>query len=662
MHPATSAFQNSASAPPPDRLPLTRRHAERLLWREEWRAHSRTLGMGAALWIWLYLVPGQTAQAGQLLGWSLAWAGVSAMLIAGRDLRHGIDPLMRLLAPPHHVRWHMRAAIILLASFVFYTLALFSIEGQWAAKLWNPLANGPFVANQAETVSPFQPWQGLSVVAGAALAAALAASCLHGIIFNVAFTAVFIVLATQLSGDHPGLVAYLTPAYEKRAIEYEATTRTFGLAGLGVAVGAWLLGAFIARRRPVITTHSDTAEAQAASAGLAFSLLTVIAVLLWARTILSGYSSDGLTWAVFLPAAISILLAAWWAHIRRARKSHSLPSRRSKMLAAVIGILTATHLGLYLWQVFYLPVSPLRETWPPVMEDLKVHTGQTADEAYRQYGSVRPTSLDIFLFTHFDAAYSTPFSLRSYTIEVPAPGESRHIDVELPLPGDPAALLTVRLDVDSPPQRQISKHIFATLTPNNITLSPAAEALSYTTTGLRLDSPGMGFLIFHKHPHPRPDLPLARKTAGLPITCRLLAIPRLPGQPTRELSWDETVRGINRGWHIHSAYEIPGHRGSGVKGLLGNGIAGVFWLGIPLLVFGSFAHHYCRNWPWVLLGSGASLLFCAIWIDGLRQENLLRMSHDSQLPPPQRDLATGWLRSSYFHHPKKFRSSHGPGE
>lgn len=664
MNPATVAFHNTApaaSTPPTDRLPLTRRHAERLLWREEWRAHSRTLGMGAALWIWLYLVPGQTAQYGQLLGWSIAWAGVCALLIAGRDLRHGIDPLMRLLAPPHHLRWHMRAAIILLASLAFYTLALFAIEGQWAFKLWSPLANGPFVADQNVTITPFHPWQGLAVVAAVAMLFALAASCLHGVIFGVAFAAVLVVLATQLSGEHPGIVAFLTPNHEIQAIGYEATTRTLSLAGLGVAAGGWLMGAFIARRRPVITTHSRTAEAQAAKAGLAFSLLAVIAALLWARTIIGRTSSDGLTWTFFLPLAASVLLAAWWAHIWRAQKSHSLPSRRSKTLAAVIGILTATHLGLYLWQVFYLPVAPLRETWPPVMEDLKVETGQTVYEASRQGGSVRPSSLDVFLFTHFDSAYDRPFTLRSYTVEVPPPGESRHINVELPLPSDPAALFTARLDVVSPakpPQQKNTRHIAATLTLNNPSLSPAAEALSYTTA-YRTSSQ----LIFFTHAHGgRLDLDLATKTAGLPIKCRLLAIPRLPGQSSRELSWSETVHWINQGWYSSSAYHIPKPQGPGVKGLLGGGIAGIFWLGIPFLVFGSFAHHYCRRWPWLLLGGTVALLLGMISLDGLRQQNLQRMTRDSRLPSSQRNLAGGWWWHSYFHHPKNFRSDDESGE
>ena len=106
--------------PAPPRPAFTRASADRLFWRQEWARHWPLWVNGLALWLWLFLVPGQTTEESQVLRWSILWTGALAMILAGDDLRRGIDPLVRGLALDGRRRWQFRTLTVLAGGSLFY--------------------------------------------------------------------------------------------------------------------------------------------------------------------------------------------------------------------------------------------------------------------------------------------------------------------------------------------------------------------------------------------------------------------------------------------------------------------------------------------------------------------------------------------------------------
>ncbi len=305
----------TAALPATPRQPLTVRSAQQLCWRQEWHRHRTLWTGGLAVWIFLFLIPGVTTSPGLVLTWSVLWTGVLSFTVAGYDLRHGIDPLVRGLALDGGQRWLMRLLMVILGSWIFHLAGSLAVDQFWAHRLWQPLANGPFsdaVRGEANTTR----LEALAILALVAASNTLICARNHGSFWGIVYV-------SWLAGE-TGIAGWIETKV-KAPGSYAMAPDTvsswlIGLAGSLAAVHAFAGANLESRRAPITSVPASRRSMPYVMIGA----MTVAILFELARNFLEKNRLEPMA---LLPIVVPLVPFGIWFQ-RENRKNWPSPIRR----------------------------------------------------------------------------------------------------------------------------------------------------------------------------------------------------------------------------------------------------------------------------------------------------------------------------------------------
>jgi hypothetical protein len=676
-HPLTTAPATHAVRRPP----LTRASADRLFWRQEGARHWPLWVNGLALWIWLFLVPGETTEESQVLRWSILWTGVLALVLAGDDLRRGIDPLVRGLPLDPARRWQFHTLTVLAGGSLFYLAGCIASSERWAWHLWHHVASGPFSGLATTTEpSPFEPWQGLCVLALVALLCCLAAAHFHGMIMGLVYAGGVWLASYGCAGEYPPLLSEWDRSGGIRppnGFEYLNRAMTAGLICLVLAGFAWTIGTLHAARRPPIHTSGQSVSlvsvAVALAGGLAVLQLLlvtflqqgagVIPFLTTSMTSITVFDADRfranspLSWWTGLAWLQAGFFVAWMLVRLRARRQGETVAAsgwKHQWWLWLAGTIALGHL-------FAQPVLALRAKSPdldrPWLHHLdfpQVTSTQSWDEAYNRpsYTSI-PAGYDACVWAAYPDEPFKPIALQTGTLPIPSVQQS-----------------TSHLNLTFPPTSLWPRPVVARLELYRSIAAPTPEPGATLSSDLQLSirnpesDPHFEWLTRRYFPLPANYaeghfMPIKVSAfdvggAGSRVMWSLTLVPQRPDRPPTQRAWGDVIGVHSRGLNMYEA-SPPRSRFSqpGIRGLLAllflHPSCPPFLLLMPLtLLSGLLLRHSRLGGAWVLVICTA-LLLALPWADRHRIESELRISRNPAYPEYQRDLARAKASISFFH-------------
>jgi hypothetical protein len=677
MTTSTLTIPRAATAAPTP--PLTRRSAERLFWRQEWARHQPMWLAGLALWIWLFLVPGPTAAETEVLRWSILWTGALALVLAGDDLRRGIDPLVRTLALESRRRWQMRTAVTMVGGAVFYALGWIASTEEWAWHLWRWVAPGDFSNSAVSQLSPIAPAHGLAVITTIAVVGSLAASSYHGMIPGLLYAAGIWLASHGCAGSHPVILMGIDKMYFSM---FEQAQRAAILAGFGVlmSVAAWFIGSHHAAHRAPIATSGKPMGAVSKLIAL-MALLASVPVVLWTLSLTSGFNPSPKIEPLF-PATSMVnhpgrafllwgalawielfLLAVWWFVQHRTNHGEGASLRRRfhpRWLPWLAGSLAFVHLvGQPAWT--FRQIAPeLHTPWPFPITPPNVATTQSWAEADKgpQYTSL-PPGYDIALWAHYPGREHEPIAWRTGSLSLPAndqsPGTATAFHFDSTSRWPHPIVFEVNLDMirPRPPahnstvgQLQLRLHLSAARSSGESWVSlngrPLPANLEYKKIAPFFSSVWPGDSRF----------------TGL--VWSLVLLPQRPEAPAVERPWHEMlpdtisqslVAPQESQWPIdlpHSPRSDPGLRGwlQQLRKLSPPHSMGL--LLVPIVLLAGLLLRHCRFAAPAILAIALLCLLASVAADARRIQAERTLSQKPTLPPYQQSLAKAKSNLSFF--------------
>jgi hypothetical protein len=656
--------------------PLTLASAERLFWRQEWARHYPVWLYGAALWVWLFLVPGQTTETSQVLPWSILWTGALALALSGDDLRRGIDPLVRTLALDGRHRWQMRTAAAILGGVVFYLLGWVASTHEWAWHLWKLVAPGQFSEPPASNLTPFAPGHGLGLIATVAVLGSLAAAWYHGMVPGLLYAAAVGLAAYGCTGSDPALLWNFQ--YESFHHHTEQAKRAAMVAGACVAgsIAVWFIGSHHSARRPPIVTSGRSVpyvSILVAILGLVATASVILSTIQFLKD--SGLSPEKDSpfpspastadrpwtgfWLVFTWVEIGVL-AAWWTVQYRASRGQGgrrLTALSPRWLPWLGGTLAAIHLIAQPASLFSRIDPDLRSPWPFPIEPPPVSTTQSWTEAAtgQQYDSL-PPGYDVALWAHYSGRPHEPIAWRTGSLPLPKTSQTA-----IALHFDPTALW--------PHPIQFEVAVRGT---NPLTLSDqVATGYGRSDFRVRLTAPrsaGGGEWVSRDSFLPASlDLRIFRPafiqpTVQAHLEWSLILLPQRPGQPAVERPWHKILppdvaslvgtanivhRPLVRNWR-------RGGEGSGLRGIESE-LRNDFFLFVPALLLAGILLRHGRFAGPVFLAIAITSLLATIAADARRFHAERAIAQNPVFPAYQRDLARAISDISYFQDNRRHR-------
>ena len=657
--------------------PLSQRSADRLFWRQEWSRHWTVWLNGLALWLWLFLIPGPLTEESEVLRLSILFTGCLALMLAGDDLRRGIDPLVHCLPLPPERRWHLRTLTAVAGGCLFYLAGIMAASGRWAWHLWQPVANGPFVGDRTSGRIGFDHWQALGILCLVGVVICLITANYRSRLGAVLATLGVVLTAFVLGGAHP-IATHAGIWFSGRTAKYlvspELQAALIGIISWISAAVFWMAGTRFGRRRSPL--HS-TAQPPTSLIALTGAVGILIATS-WVYLLLGIWSSLGYFlqfgypsrfWHLWGTAELA-LFGVWWWKWRRATVAWQAEpvAYWVRWLGAASALMAVAHLAAQPVHSLLLISRSLRSEWRGPAPTPMVTTSQSWAEAEAgKHYDPAPTSLDVIVWSHHDNRPTEPISLATTVMPLPATADAATSGQLTLAPGSPGSeIVEIELQLRWVETSRAGETMIDPVTGAAVGRDRTGSASLYLqlyqrqpgAKPVRMNGSGFACMAVFGKGIFLPDRRAISRESPNPETLgySLALIPQRPGQPTTARLFHDAVR-------THSSQPLHADLVYFKKGIWGlesvfsrAGQPTLLSLILPGFVLGGYLLLRSRFGGLHLFAATCLFLIACSWADGRRIQKELALSRDPTLPQQQRDFARTQAAISYFHRPPK--SSH----